>query len=195
MKKQREFSLVSYLPTHLEVQQVLNEKEQQILSYAYILHDKDIYLKDEYDKETNELKHARGELKEPHFHIYLRLQTDRLPNEICRWFVQKDITGNSVANCFSKTVQNRVSVLKYLTHKTKGAENKYQYDDREVTVFNCDNIFEDMPKDESFDVINDIIDGMSTRELVKRYGRDYIYHWQQYRDIAQHIQFEENLSI
>ena len=76
----------------------------------------------------------------------------------------------------------------------RNAPEKYQYDDSEVISYNIDNILEDCPKDDSFNVIEDILSGVSTRDLVRRYGRDYIYHISAYETVAQKIKAEEEVN-
>lgn len=192
--KLRELGLISYLPSYEDVQTIINNKDEQILSYAYILHDKDVNLTDVYDNESGELLHAKGSPKEPHFHIYLRLSTDRDALQICRWFQRKDKSGRITANCFYKPIKKREGILNYLTHNTKDSKVKYQYDKSSVVMANCDNIAEDLPRDDSFDVINDILAGVRTYELVKKYGRDFIYHYKQFQDVAQAIVEEQSIN-
>lgn len=94
-----EHFLVSYLPTLEDVQKVLDNKAKQIVSYAYIMHDKDFYTDDVIDKDTGDVLHVKGELKPPHIHIYLRLVNNRDVGEIRRWFESSDENGQKLIVC------------------------------------------------------------------------------------------------
>lgn len=183
---------MSYLPTQEIVKDILDKKSKYISAYAFIYHDKDTYDKDILD--GDKVIHAQGELKQPHFHIYLKLKASRQEEEIRRWFMPKGVKdSNGLAfNCLSQKVKSAYGAIEYLTHRN--APEKYQYDDSEVISYNIDNILEDCPKDDSFNVIEDILNGVSTRDLVRRYGRDYIYHISAYEAVAQKIKAEEELN-
>lgn len=80
-----------------------------IKDYAYILHDKDIDIS--------------GNLKSPHWHIYIRFK-DSVPTEsICKWFNINDNYINKIKGRFA-------DALAYATHKN--CSDKYQYPDEEV---------------------------------------------------------------
>ena len=194
MPKARELFLVSYLPSIEFINDILDKKIKNIKSYAFIYHDKDIYLNDIIDDKTHEVIHRKGDFKTPHFHIYLRLKTDREPDEIKRWFMPKgllDFNGLPY-NCLSQKVKSSVACFDYLTHKND--PEKYQYSENDIISYNIDSVLENDAIDNSIDIVEDMLSGFSTRELVKRYGRDFIYHYNCYSAIVAKIKFEDAIS-
>lgn len=182
-----EHFLVSYLPALEDVQRILDNKAKQIVSYAYIMHDKDFYTDDVIDKDTGEFIHTKGEIKPPHIHIYLRLVNNRDVGEIRRWFESCDENGQKI-NCLSRVVRDRVSCINYLIHNTKASKDKYQYPVEDVVSYNVEHIDDDMPVDSTFYIVEDMLKGVPKMELLKKYGRDFLYHYQNY------VQFVKDLN-
>lgn len=188
--KSYEHFLVSYLPSLDDVQNVLNLKAKQIVSYAYILHDKDYYTADVIDKDNGEVLHLKGELKPPHIHIYLRLVNNREMGEIRRWFESKDEGGLKI-NCLTQIVRDRVSCINYLIHNTKASKDKYQYSVDDVISYNIEHIDDDMPIDSTYYVVEDMLKGLPLMELLKKYGRDFLYHYSSYLQFVKDMKNEE----
>lgn len=189
-----EHFLVSYLPTMEDVQKILDNKAKQIVSYAYIMHDKDFYTDDVIDKDTGECIHTKGEIKPPHIHIYLRLVNNRDVGEIRRWFESVDSSGQKI-NCLSRVVRDRVSCINYLTHNTKASKSKYQYSTDDVISYNVEHIDDDMPCDSTFYIVEDMLKGIPKMELLKKYGRDFLYHYQNYMQFVKDLRVEENINM
>lgn len=189
-----EHFLVSYLPSLEDVQKVLDNKAKQIVSYAYIKHDKDFYIEDVVDKDTGDIVHFKGELKPSHIHIYLRLIHNRDSGEIRRWFESVDECGQKI-NCLSKIVRDRVSCINYLIHNTKASKNKYQYSVADVVSYNVEHIDDDMPVDNTYYVVEDMLKGVSRMELLKKYGRDFLYHYSSYVQFVKDLKCEEYKNI
>lgn len=189
-----EHFLVSYLPTLEDVQKVLDNKAKQIVSYAYIMHDKDFYTDDVIDKDTGDVLHVKGELKPPHIHIYLRLVNNRDVGEIRRWFESSDENGQKI-NCLSRVVRDRVSCINYLIHNTKASKDKYQYPVEDVVSYNVEHIDDDMPVDSTFYIVEDMLKGIPKMELLKKYGRDFLYHYQNYVQFVKDLNSEQWMNI
>jgi hypoxanthine phosphoribosyltransferase len=126
-----------------------------IKEWAYILHDKDI--------------NEKGELKKPHFHIYLNFGVAQDTDKIAKWFEVKP-------NFINKIKGRKKDMLKYLIHKN--APEKYQYDlnqvksnfDLEVELLD-DDIIGDF-KNYSYAQMLDFIDKIQKPALrVKHYER------------------------
>ena len=192
-KTTNELFLISYLPSIDIINDILDKKLKNIKSYAFILHDKDIYLNDILD-DKNELIHKKGDLKVSHFHIYLKLKSNRYADEIKRWFMPKELTDENGLpyNCLSQNVKSSVACIEYLTHKNE--PEKYQYSENDVISYNIDSVLENDAIDNSIDIVEDMLSGFSTRELVKRYGRDFIYHYSSYSAIVAKIKYEDAIS-
>lgn len=178
--KMKEFFLVSYLPLNV-IQDILDTKLKQIDKYAYILHDRDVYDKDVLN-DVGDVLHRAGEVKAPHTHIYLKLFESRDNGEIQRWFT-KEVDGVR-QNCFLERVHNRIGCIAYLTHRTKKSAHKYQYDLELVKSFNLDGMELDGDcVDNSLDILDDMMSGVPIREMIRRYGKQYIYQYKAYRDM------------
>ena len=193
MPKVRELFLISYLPSADIINDIIDKKIKSIKSYAFIYHDKDIYLNDILN-DKNEILHKKGDFKVPHFHIYLRFKTNREPEEIKRWFMPKELIDENGLpyNCLSQKVKCSVACIDYLTHKNE--PEKYQYSENDIVSYNIDSVLENDAIDNSIDIVEDMLTGFSTRELVKRYGRDFIYHYSSYSAIVAKIKFEDAIS-
>ena len=192
-KTTNELFLISYLPSIDIINNILDKKLKNIKSYAFILHDKDIYLNDILD-DKNVLIHKKGDLKVPHFHIYLKLKSNRYADEIKRWFMPKELTDENGLpyNCLSQKVKSSVACIEYLIHKNE--PEKYQYSENDVVSYNIDSVLDNDSIDNSIDIVEDMLSGFSTRELVKRYGRDFIFHYSSYSAIVAKIKYEDAIS-
>lgn len=188
-----ELFLISYLPSTNIINDILDKKLKNIKSYAFIYHDKDIYFNDILD-DKNEILYKKGDLKVPHFHIYLKLKSSRDSEEIKRWFMPKGLTDEKGLpyNCLSQKVKSSVACIEYLTHKNE--PEKYQYSENNIISYNIDSVLENDAIDNSIDIVEDMLSGFSTRDLVKRYGRDFIYHYNSYSAIVAKIKYEDAIS-
>ena len=79
-------------------------------TYAYITHDKDI------NPDT-------GELKKPHYHVYLEWENAHHFSVVAKAF---NIAENNIEKCKSKK-----GAIRYLLHMDEG-EEKYKYDTRDI---------------------------------------------------------------
>lgn len=149
--------------------------------YAFIKHNKD--LKDD------------GTPKKEHIHIVLVDDTRRRAIRLCRLFNTTELRA------ITNTEQLSGSFL-YLTHESKKAiaENKIIYDSKNIISndidwfrkFNSD-ISDGV--DNSINILNDINNETKTRDMVKKYGREFIYHFHSYQVVAERIRYEENKNL
>lgn len=192
-KTTNELFLISYLPSINIINDILDKKLKNIKSYAFIYHDKDIYFNDILD-DKNEIIHKKGDLKTPHYHIYLKLKSNRYADEIKRWFMPKELKDENGLpyNCLSQKVKSSVACIDYLTHKNE--PDKYQYSESDIISYNIESVLDNDAIDNSIDIVEDMLTGFSTRELVKRYGRDFIYHYSSYSAIVAKIKYEDAIS-
>ncbi len=95
---------------------------KSIKKHAYILHNKDPYVK-------NTAKHKKGELKAPHYHVVIQSDTPLDVETIAKWFciepqyIKKAKGSGAFLDC-----------VEYLTHETDKEQSvgKYRYPDEEV---------------------------------------------------------------
>ena len=93
----------------LENLENLLQSKKCIRDFAYIIHDKDTYSKEEEEKNPS---HKAGTLKAPHIHLIVRFQNDQ-PQRIkyvAKWF-------NLAPNFVSKIHGEWRDACLYLTHK------------------------------------------------------------------------------
>lgn len=140
--------------------------------YALITHDKD-----------------EGE---PHTHMLIKFHR----NEHCHSRLLDAFHIDYANDC-----SNLVGVkFNYLTHNSQTCrkEGKFQYSKDEIITDSL-SFFENYqaPNENALasGIVDDIINGKSERYLVSTYGRDYIFHRQQYHNSARLIMAEENLRI
>lgn len=158
----------------LAVQDIIEHTDLKdcVEHYAVITHDKD---------ESS-----------PHTHVLIKFyRNERIAPKLVEY-----LHCDYVSSC-----EKQVKVkFNYLTHNSDNCrkEGKYQYDMSEVLTddINFFNSYVDSTVDNTngYDVVSDILDNLTERELVIKYGRDYIYHRKQYREIVSAIRYEEDLN-
>lgn len=131
-----------------------------------------------------------GKYKKPHYHLVLCFGTKKRGTSLVRLFNTTEI------RVINNTPQLKGS-YDYLTHDSKGCEGKVKYEkskliSNDLSYF--EQLIDELRVDNSFDIIDNIILGMSIRELVKMYGKDFVYHYNQYKTIAELI-IEEDRKI
>lgn len=164
--KARFFSLVTYLSEE-EIVSVLNNHSSSVVAYAYIYHDRDNV--------------------EPHYHLVLRLSSSWTSSAVLKWF--KGFPQNS----FIQIVHDRSAIVQYLTHENES--DKFHYSQSDIVDAGLSDICSSSEADNlGLDIVEDIVSGVPTRELVRRYGRDFIIHSASYFVISDMIMKEEGLK-
>nr|WP_014182591.1 Rep family protein ['Brassica napus' phytoplasma]AEB00650.1 rep ['Brassica napus' phytoplasma] len=115
-----ELVINSNLINQPKIENILEAKKNAIQNYAFILHDKDIY---QNEKEAQLNGKKIGDLKTPHWHIYLRFNYAYDVKHIAQWF-------NTEENFVSKIKGRFSDALMYMIHANR--TDKHQYDEREV---------------------------------------------------------------
>ncbi|MBS2126564.1 AAA family ATPase ['Fragaria x ananassa' phyllody phytoplasma] len=103
-----------------KIETILESKNKAIQNYAYILHDKDTY-QNEKEAALNDKK--IGDLKSPHYHIYLRFNNSYDTKHIAQWFNTEDNFVSKIKGRFS-------DALMYMIHANRS--DKHQYDEKAV---------------------------------------------------------------
>lgn len=100
------------------------------------LHDKDTYDSDIYDDEGN-IKHQKGELKKPHYHVCVFRENATTLNS-CKRNAKKDVDSTiDYVEILRGTI---LSSYEYMSHKN--APSKAQYNQEEVVCLNGFNPFD-----------------------------------------------------
>lgn len=174
-QRSRNISLISYLPSTAEVLERIAQKLDLVRYYATIYHDKDI---DE-----------SGQPKPPHHHIALILKTNRYIDQIRKWFESVESDGETPINCLAQATISNSAIIDYFTHKNE--PTKYQYSADEIASNDITAFEDETAEDNTICIIDDLIQERSLREMVKLYGRDFVFHYTQYESIANKIKSQD----
>lgn len=168
----RRFELILYLDKE-EVKSIC-QKEKNIESYCFILHDKDL--------------NEDGSPKEPHIHLVLSTKYPYFSTTIYNKF-KVDESNVRIINVLD--LKDR---LEYQIHKNH--QHKYQYDLSEVTTNNNDWYqlikSDDMllEYDRTTQAVMDMADGMPIYELSKKYGHLFIINFNSISSVAAEIKYD-----
>lgn len=170
-QRARNFACITY---HMEdvIKSVLELYAGAINHYAYICHDKD-YKED-------------GTLKEKHYHVILSFYNARTVSAVRKLFPSNQ-------NTLAQIVHDKTAMFAYLTHEDEPEKVQYDKslvvcDDREYwdklsTVGENDN--------RTLSLLEDIIKRVPLREMVLRYGRDFVINRQHYYYFAVRMMHQE----
>lgn len=192
-KRVRSFFIRSYIPFD-ELCKFLRSANW-VQHYALTLHDKDLWTAE--DEKANS-KHKVGEPKEKHSHIILYTFDAKSSSSVEKLFDRYAVSLNP-ENPESTRVEipsSVTSAYRYLRHLDD--PDKYQYSVEELVAddplywskhgetdgLNGDN--------KGLSMVEDILNGVSERDMCLRYGKEYIYHSKYLRESADRIRYEEN---
>ena len=166
-KKSRFFACVSYITDTEKILTIMQGKQSSIRAYAVIKHDKD-----------------KGDL---HHHMVIRTHSNWTCQQVAKWFKP----NGEEQNTFAQPVIDRNGIIEYLTHENED-DTKAKYDKADIIDGGLDDLLpQEDCADNAFEIINAMLNGMSLRELVRLYGRDFVYHYGSYRLLAEDIRDRE----
>lgn len=160
----RYWFLVSYLP--IDVIEKRCQSVKNIRNYAIIEHDRDLF--------------DDGTFKDKHCHILLYLYQARTLSQITAHFVDNSLNAG---NCFGEVARNMNKCFRYLTHQDEPDKTQYREIDivcNDFDYFTCNDI--STSNDNTFDIVTDLANGVQFFDMVKRYGKDFLYHYSQIKD-------------
>lgn len=165
VKRYRAFSVVSYLDEVTFVQ-LLHRHIQGVRSYCYMLH----------DRETEHDVHLHCLLYTYHAHSFSALR---------KWFEH-----TSGQNTFVQAIKDDTQAYYYLDHSEH--DEKVQYDMNNLVKYNYKGCEYYNSGDESFNILEQVLDEVSLREIAFRYGKDFIFKYRAYKELAEDIKFQES---
>lgn len=176
----RSFTLTTYIDT--EAVNCFVARCPWVQHYALAYHDKDLWTAEDEKKNP---KHKAGTLKEPHTHILLYTYSAKTSSAIIRnfdRFSREYYKGGTPQNTMCEIPEDVTVLWRYLTHKDD--PQKYQYSDsiRKVDSLDYWQKYEktdgmnDTRHNFGLAMFDDMCNGVSTREMILRYGKEYIYH-------------------
>lgn len=176
----RRFSMVSYLPT-VELDRWLRG-QSWIQHWAYCYHDKDV---------------ENGKPKPPHTHVlvctYDAKTVSAMRKRFGRLAVEVAKDGEQPQNTLGSVMSSPCGAWRYLIHADDPDKFQYPVGDRVGDDYvywnNTDTYFDstDTTVNHGLAMVEDVLSGTSTMELVRRYGKEYIYHSRQIRDIVKDV--------
>lgn len=139
MAKARIFNIMQYVKHPETNEPLLNEDtikvalaHKTIKEWAYVLHDKDVYLPED---EVKNPKHKAGSTKPPHWHIVINCNQQVEAGVIAKWFgIAENFVGIPKGSDISKGAGKFLDCVEYLTHESdkQQKKGKHRYDDKEV---------------------------------------------------------------
>ena len=161
-ERQRQWCLVTYNPPESFLKYC---EKDNITGGFYIYHDKDN--------------------NEPHYHVYLES-----PNGIRLRTIQKAF---GTQNTTGEKLKRAKAYKLYILHKTDKdqKDGKHEYNEEEIHYFGQEVLQEEIQQSKTMQIIDDILSGISLRELIRKHGAMIVWHWTQYRDCAELIAKQE----
>lgn len=171
-KRTRVFSIVTYV-SKADIQDAIYTHSRSLRSYAYILHDKDEAA--------------------PHYHLLLRTYDAWSSTQIAKWFDKYKLKDNN--NTFVEPATDLHALQEYITHSDYKSiqEGKHQYSLDDVVDGGLFDMIEKKDSyDGTFEIVNAMLQRVPTRQLVRRYGKQLIYHYSQFCAIVDAIRLEDD---
>lgn len=172
-KKARAFSIITYCSKQ-QVAEIIGAHNSSIRAYAYIYHDKD---------ETV-----------PHFHVVIRTFDAWTIMQIEKWWKGYVDTKGEEINTLVQRANDLYALHEYITHSDaeSKAMGKFQYSPNEIV---SNGLFDLVPKkdavDDTYEMLTHMLNGASTKWMVRRYGRAFVYHYSQFLAVKEAMEKDE----
>lgn len=176
----RRFSMVSYIPT-TELDKWLRG-QKWVQHWAYCYHDKDF---------------ENGKPKPPHTHVlvctYDAKTVSAMRKRFGRLAIEVAEEGQPPQNTLGGAMSSPCGAWRYLIHADNPEKYQYPVGDRVADDYvywnDVDTYFDttDTTHNHGLAMVEDVLNGTSTMELVRRYGKEYIYHSKQIRDVVKDV--------
>lgn len=186
----RDFQGIVYTPYECLIQRLKDLKDDgKVLEYACVFHSRDLF-----DDGTPKLQHC---------HFAIRTTSYTVNDTVKKMFsALKPFHGEENANVLVQSTtfvagqSQRIDLnmsYRYFSHKD--FPEKAQYSDDEITV--SDGFISMIQKgqkkeraDNSFEILEQMLNGVTNYELAKKYGRDFILNFDKYRKLIAAINEE-----
>ena len=174
--KVRAFSCITYL-SERQINEVIGLHNSSIRSYAYIHHDKD---------ETT-----------PHYHLVFRTFDAWSITSIEKWFKGFTDDKGEHINTLVQRARDLYALRAYLTHEDPDSQEdgKHRYRFSEI---HDGGLFDLVPKkdavDDTYEMLEYMMNGASTKWMVRRYGKAFVYHFSQFMAVKEAMQHDEWLE-
>lgn len=164
-EKGRTHGLILYSEKQLE--KGLTEYIEHIKNYVYIHHQ------------------AEEKQKKDHIHLLIRLKNTYATKTVIKWF------STDVDNAKDEVIDQPRQFVKYMLHQTEKSieDGKIKYDESELKSDNLDYWLK-ANQDTMKLIIEDLLDGLTTWDMVNKYGRDFIIHYKNIMMVVKEIRME-----
>lgn len=169
MNTSRYFSLVTYA-TEKQIMKIMKKHNSSVRAFCYIHH---------YKEEA-----------EPHYHVLIRTYNTWTVKQICRWFELLKDDKNEFINTLGEIAQDMDGLKLYILHQDKQSiiDGKPRYEKEDVKDYGYKDLTDRKSSvDNTYEIVNACILGINPRVLVRKYGRDFVYHCGQYYEVADRI--------
>ena len=126
--------------------------------------------------------HGAEEGKEPHYHILATFKTWKSLTSL-------KVILNNGQNILGQKLIDKLAAYRYLTHKDN--PEKVQYNDEDIRSDNK-TFWGEEEKEDTIQMLEDIINKVSYRDMARKYGKDFIKNFESYRYYAELMKFEED---
>lgn len=163
--KGRTHGLILY--SEEQLQKGLTEYIEHVKNYVYILHK------------------AEEEQKKDHIHLLIRLKNTYAIKTVVKWF------STDIDSAKDEVIDQPRQFVKYMLHQTEKSieDGKIKYDESELKSDNLDYWLK-ADQDTMKLIIEDLLDGVTTWEMVTKYGRDFIIHYKSIMMVVKDIRRE-----
>ena len=156
---------------------------------------------DKLNKEKEQLESERDDLKPAHWHVLIKLFGNSTESAVRKYFYRFRVTETKIIDGVEQTVlittTNELvdsvgAARDYLTHEND--PDKYHYSKSDVYTFGRGwEAFQGAYRhvDSSMEIVDRLMHNTSLRRLVKEYGKDFVYHYKAYAEIARAIHQQE----
>lgn len=176
-KKTRAFSLITYC-NKKQIVEVLGSHNSSIRAFAYIYHDQD---------ETT-----------PHYHVVFRTFDAWSIPQIEKWWKGFTDEKGQEINTFVQQATDLHALKEYLTHSDaeSRAAGKHLYNSSDIiSVGLFDLVSKKDAVDDTLEIVDHMVYGASTRWLIRRYGKAFVYHFSQFCAVREAIESEMRMEL
>ena len=156
------------------MRKVLRDHISSIRAFAYILHDQDEAV--------------------PHYHVLIRLHSAWSPTQIAKWFMNLTDSDKKPINTLAEVCHDMEAQKEYIMHNDPKSreEGKHQYSPTDLKEYGFHDLAERKDcYDNSYDILEKLLNGASMRDLVRYYGRDFLYHYNHYIEVSNLVRLQD----
>lgn len=171
--RSRYFCVVTYA-SEKQLRKVMREHVNSIRAFCYIYHDVDE--------------------AEPHYHILMRLHSAWTSTQITKWFAHLVDDEKKPINTFAEVCHDMEVQKMYILHEDAKSieEGKHRYNRDQLKEYGYNDLSERKDcYDNSYEILCKVLEGATMRELVRHYGRDFLYHYNQYTEVANMVRTQD----